>query len=155
VIISGVRLPVKSFEIEILDSRESVDERKIAIPNFTNRFAHDRVNPPLPDSLSTVLKQSIQFVKLTGEKDIKLRIEIIEAFQIFHNADGSEVEHVKVEQVVTAIDIETNREIDQIAVNCWGKKDGVDASVHHIEQMYKEAFVQHFLKAVRNLNFES
>jgi hypothetical protein len=146
-----VTIPLKSFSISVSDHRDNVSDNDIFLNPITYGGEQDSVSPPAPDNLESELNSIINEAKITGDRNIKLEVEIKKGVQTFHFNGFREVEYVEVVLNIKAIDNETDELIGQTTSKSWGEKKTFDATYKRINRMYLTAFKQAFKSGVKEL----
>lgn len=135
------------YQIEITDKRSFISQSKINIPTITTNIDEDFIAPRIPNNLKSIFNNYINDYSKIIPLKYKFNIEIIEGFELFYAETFSETEYVHIKIILSVSDINDpiNKYVTESKI--WGKYTSLDASLDHIDTMFRESLIKSFNSA--------
>lgn len=146
--VSSKKITYNTFSLEIQDKRTNVSDKSIYLNPITFGGEYSKVSPKLPSVLDSIYTSVIEEYKRSGDYDIKIVIEILEAYQKFHFNGFHEVENVKTVLKLKIIEQKTGNVIRESNGESWGEKKTFEATYKRINRMFLTSLKQALIIAL-------
>lgn len=137
-----------SSSLEILDQRKNVSNKSIYLNPYTYGGEENYASPKLPIKLNSIYTSIIEKFKEPGKNDIKVVIEILEAYQRFRANGVQEFEYVSTKLKLKIIDLDSGNVIKESEGESWGEKKTLDANNYSINKMFLTSLEQALIIAL-------
>ena len=146
-----ILIPGELVDIEIIDDRTNVSDKRIKIPTFTFPGQSDKVSPVLSQRHKEMMLNQIDSYFSYGDAVYKVKCYVLTGYKEFTAHAFHEIEFVRWDLVIEVLN--TNEElIEQCTSTASLEIKSIDADYNHLDILYEKAMQTALHKCFQKLN---